>query len=101
MCLYNTTLTSASACIAVLPQPPPSTQTGNDGGELLTGTMPAACPDALSVTSIASDDSPSYFSNIARNDSPDNIKSKTVAAPGSSIYSTFNNGGYMTLSGVV
>lgn len=73
--------------------------TGNDGGELLTGTMPAACPDALSVTSIASDDSPSYFSNIARNDSPDNIKAKTVAAPGSSIYSTFNNGGYMTLSG--
>jgi hypothetical protein len=72
---------------------------GNDGGELLTGTMPAACPDALSVTSIASDDSPSYFSNLAHNDSPENIKSKTVAAPGSSIYSTFNNGGYMTLSG--
>lgn len=72
---------------------------GNDGGELLTGTMPAACPDALSVTSITSDDSPSYFSNLAQNDSADYIKTKTVAAPGSSIYSTFNNGGYMTLSG--
>lgn len=65
----------------------------------MTGTMPAACPDAISVTSIASDDSPSYFSNLARVDSPDNIKSKTVTAPGSSIYSTFNYGGYVTLSG--
>lgn len=73
--------------------------TGNDGGELLTGTMPAACPDAVSVTSITNSDEPSYFSNLARNDSPEPIRSKTVAAPGSSIFSTFNNGGYVTLSG--
>jgi subtilisin family serine protease len=74
---------------------------GNDGGELLTGTMPAACPDSLSVTSIAADDSPSYFSNLAEANSPAYIKDKTVAAPGSSIYSTFNGGGYLTLSGAL
>lgn len=61
--------------------------------------MPAACPDAISVTSITSDDSPSYFSNLARLDASETIKSKTVTAPGSSIYSTFNNHGYVTLSG--
>jgi subtilisin family serine protease len=61
--------------------------------------MPSACPDALSVTSITSDDSPSYFSNVAHNDSPENIKAKTVTAPGSSIFSTFKDGGYQTLSG--
>jgi subtilisin family serine protease len=72
---------------------------GNDGGELLTNTMPAACPDTLSVTSIASDDSPSYFSNLADASSPAFIREKTVTAPGSNIFSTFNNGGYSTLSG--
>lgn len=70
---------------------------GNDG-EDLKSNLPAACDEALTVTSLDSADSPSYFSNFAAV-SNDSKKKSLLAAPGSSIYSTYKDGGYTTLSG--
>lgn len=69
---------------------------GNDG-DALDYNLPAACMDAMTVTSLDVNDNPSYFSNYAK---PNNAKTVSMlAAPGSSIYSTYKDGGYATLSG--
>eukprot|EP00775_Hariotina_reticulata_P006867 gene6867-7083_t len=75
-----------------------ATAAGNDNGKYLGYNMPSACPNAIAVTSMTSSDSPSSFSNLAYSSSPAVVKAKTIAAPGSSIYSTYP-GGYQTLSG--
>jgi hypothetical protein len=72
--------------------------TGNDNGKYLGYNMPSACPNAIAVTSMTSSDTPSSFSNLAYTNSPPAVKAKTIAAPGSNIYSTYP-GGYQTLSG--
>ncbi len=67
---------------------------GNDGdGDPSTTEMgyPAAYPEVIAVASTTKDDGLSSFSNSG--------SYIDFAAPGSSIYSTYKNGGYDTLSG--
>lgn len=70
---------------------------GNDGEDLVAN-LPAACDEALTVSSIDSADQPSYFSNWAPMTNEAKRKS-LITAPGSGIYSTYKDGGYTTLSG--
>eukprot|EP00882_Tetradesmus_deserticola_P025976 GHRQ01028577.1.p1 GENE.GHRQ01028577.1~~GHRQ01028577.1.p1 ORF type:complete len:214 (+),score=49.97 GHRQ01028577.1:343-984(+) len=69
---------------------------GNDG-DALDYSLPAACMQTMTVTSLDVNDNPSYFSNYATAGSAKAVT--LVAAPGSSIYSTYAGGGYQTLSG--
>lgn len=62
---------------------------GNDGGEMLH--YPAAHPNAIAVASTTADDVLSAFSTRG--------VWVDVAAPGSSIYSTFRGNSYRTMSG--
>ena len=55
-------------------------------------SYPAACPGAIGVAATDSGDSPASFSNYGK---PDVF----LSAPGASIYSTYLNRGYTTMSG--
>ncbi|KAF6256959.1 peptidase S8/S53 domain-containing protein [Scenedesmus sp. NREL 46B-D3] len=68
-----------------------------NAGTNYAGTIPALCPDAMTVTSLTKSGSPSSFSNFASSSS---AKSSTmIAAPGSDITSTFIGGAYQSMSG--
>ncbi|KAF8072366.1 hypothetical protein HT031_000025 [Scenedesmus sp. PABB004] len=71
---------------------------GNDG-EPLDANLPASCADALTVTSTTSSDGGSSFSNYLDAGGALRKQGSLIAAPGSSIYSTYAGGGYTTLSG--
>ncbi|MFB9908757.1 S8 family peptidase [Allokutzneria oryzae] len=64
---------------------------GNDNGKDACGTSPARTPEALTVGSTDSQDTRSSFSNIGT--------CLDIFAPGSSVTSTWNNGGTNTISG--
>jgi subtilisin family serine protease len=88
---------------------------GNDGVDL-SGTVPAAYDEVLTVSAIADfdgqpggtgapttcgksekDDTPASFSNFALVNGPD--ANHTISAPGTCITSTWLSGGYNTISG--
>eukprot|EP00878_Enallax_costatus_P022633 GHUV01024027.1.p1 GENE.GHUV01024027.1~~GHUV01024027.1.p1 ORF type:complete len:221 (+),score=15.15 GHUV01024027.1:528-1190(+) len=71
---------------------------GNDGA-YLGGSIPGSCPEAMTVTSMTSSDTPSSFSNYAYSSTDPSKLNSIIAAPGSSIWSTYLNGGYQNLSG--
>lgn len=63
---------------------------GNAGTEL-SDTIPAACPDAITVGAKGKDDGKAVFSNYG--------KMVDVYAPGTDIYTTARGNGYTTVNG--
>jgi thermitase len=61
-------------------------------GSTAAANYPAACPGAVGVAATDSSDNPASFSNYG---SPDVF----LSAPGASVYSTYLNGSYTTMSG--
>lgn len=76
---------------------------GNQEGMDVTYKLPGACPDAIAVTAMDSNDTPMDFSNYAFPNNPQWVYDTTMAAPGSQIWSTWpialGEGPYMALDG--
>lgn len=64
---------------------------GNDYRQYVGSMLPAACPDAMVVTSIDSDNTPSDFSNVAFHASGEAVFRRIIGAPGSDIFQTYKD----------
>ncbi|WP_414837429.1 S8 family serine peptidase [Candidatus Nanosalina sp. VS9-1] len=75
----------------------PVVAAGNEGPDSGTITVPGCAEDALTVGSVGSDNSISSFSS--RGPTADGRVKPDVVAPGESVTSTWNDGGFETASG--